>query len=190
MSQPAPLTSSPPPPVAYATFAGGLDQASVQRIFNGFSIAINAGVQTVHLLMQSTGGLIGDGVALYNYFRAVPIDLHLYNSGCVASVAVIAFLGAKHRYASTNATFVIHKSFLNVSATTNAAQAPGMANSLKIDDAHTRAILRSHLSLSNRRLEKLLVDSLPFTAQYALGCNMITAIKDFVSPPGQKIFAL
>lgn len=175
-------------PTIYATLAGGIDQATIQRVFQGIAVAINGGVQTLHLLMQSAGGIVADGVALYNYFKNLPLDLHLYNGGGVSSIAVVAFLGARHRYASANATFMIHKTYFNVSAATNAARASGMANSLKIDDARTRAILKLHLNITDRRLEKHLVDELPFTAQDAFACGMVTAIQDFSPPAGQKLF--
>ena len=182
------MAFNPPPTTVYASLAGGIDQAMVQRVFQGFAVAINGGVQTVHLLLQSTGGTVSDGVAIYNYFRNLPIELHAYNMGGVSSIAVMAFLGARHRYASANATFMIHKTYFNVSAPTNAARASGMANSLKIDDARTRAILRNHLTLSNRRLERHLVDELPFTATDALACGLVTGIRDFQLPPGERIY--
>jgi ATP-dependent protease ClpP protease subunit len=39
------------------------------------------GVNHLHLMFQTTGGDIGDGIALYNLFRALPITISLYNVG-------------------------------------------------------------------------------------------------------------
>src|SRR4029077_17345397 len=89
---------------------GMIDQGLVQRAFAGFAVASGA---NVHLLLQSTGGNIGDAIALYNYLHTLQIELHVYNGGSFASAGVLVFLGAKHRYASTYATFMIHKSSLN-----------------------------------------------------------------------------
>ena len=50
-------------------------------------------VAHVHLLFQSNGGTVGDGLCLYNFFRSLPISLTFYNTGSVASVAAIAYLG-------------------------------------------------------------------------------------------------
>jgi ATP-dependent Clp protease, protease subunit len=184
MQQPAPPKL---PTVIYASLAGPVDQSMVQRLFQFMAIAINGGVKEVHAVFQSTGGMIGEGVALYNYFRSLPIDLRFYNVGSISSIAVIAYLGAKHRYASANATFVIHKSHFTPNAPTNADRMSGMTNMLKIEDARTRKIIESHLKLSKRRLERHLTTELPFTTQAALECGLITEIRDFSVPSGQML---
>jgi ATP-dependent protease ClpP protease subunit len=155
--------------------------------FHSFAVAVNNGVKTVHFLFQSSGGLVGDGIALHNYFRNLPIELHAYNTGSVSSIGVIVFLGAHNRYASANATFVIHKTHMNPGSPANAERARGMADSMKIDDARTLAIFRDNLSLSNRRLERYRTSELPFDAQAALDCGMIKEVRDFQVPAGHPL---
>jgi ATP-dependent Clp protease protease subunit len=43
-------------------------------------------------LVQSTGGFVGDGIAIYNYLRNVPIEIIAYNGGMVSSIAVLVFI--------------------------------------------------------------------------------------------------
>jgi ATP-dependent protease ClpP protease subunit len=62
---------------AYAVFAGNIDQNSVNRIFNSMAGATNARYTKIHLLFQSTGGVVSDGVCLYNFFRTLPLPLIL-----------------------------------------------------------------------------------------------------------------
>src|SRR5437764_9130338 len=88
------------PKTVYAMFTGQINQEALQRLFQGFGLVSNSGVLALHLLFQSTGGFVNEGIALYNFLRAVPLQLHLYNGGSVASIAAIAFLGAQRRYAS------------------------------------------------------------------------------------------
>src|SRR5690348_14907235 len=97
------------PPVVYAMYIGNIDQEASQRLASAFATASANGVTEVHLLFQSTGGVIGDGICLHNLFQTLPFDLTLYNTGCVASIAVIAYLGAKSRKSSAYATFMIHR---------------------------------------------------------------------------------
>ena len=59
------------PRTVYAVFSGGIDQSTVQRIINAFTTAMSQGVTDVHLLFQSAGGFIGDGICLYNFLRAI-----------------------------------------------------------------------------------------------------------------------
>ena len=80
------------PKELYGMFAGPIDQAAAQRISNAMTLAINNGVEGIHLLFQSGGGNVGDGIYIFNLFRSLPISLTLYNAGSIASVAVIAYL--------------------------------------------------------------------------------------------------
>jgi ATP-dependent protease ClpP protease subunit len=86
------IAASQLPKHIYGIFAGPIDQQAIQRISNAVTIAVNNGVENMHLLFQSTGGMVGDGVFLYNLFRSVPIDITLYNVGSIASIGVIAYL--------------------------------------------------------------------------------------------------
>ena len=52
------------PPVVYAVFSGEINQESVRRIITG-TTSVMGQVQHVHLLFQSNGGYIGDGICLY-----------------------------------------------------------------------------------------------------------------------------
>jgi ATP-dependent protease ClpP protease subunit len=139
----------PAPPEIYAAFAGAVDQAAVQRIFHNFGIAMNTGIRHVHLLFQSSGGTVAvavavaDGVCLYNFFRALPIDGTLYNVGSIASAAVIAYLGAQNRKTSTYATFMVHRTQAPTQSAT-AERLHAMAHSVVIDDERLEAIQAAH----------------------------------------------
>jgi ATP-dependent Clp protease protease subunit len=111
---------------AYGVFCGQIDQAALQRIFQNLSLATNPAlnIKSVHLLFQSSGGFVGDGVCLYNFFRSFPVDLTLYNVGSVLSIATIAYLGAKTRKASARAMFGIHRSIMTPQAATSADLPP------------------------------------------------------------------
>jgi ATP-dependent protease ClpP protease subunit len=85
MSPPNPL-----PAVVYASFAGAIDQATLSRIFQGFDFATQNGAQELHVLFQSAGGNVDESVALYNFLRTFPLELHFYNTGAVQSGATLA----------------------------------------------------------------------------------------------------
>jgi ATP-dependent Clp protease, protease subunit len=189
-----PLTTPPPiPNIIYATLTGPIDQSMVQRVFQGLAFAINSGVATAHVLFHSAGGTVTDGIALYNYLRALPLELHLYNGGSVASVAVVSFLGAQHRYVGTHATFMIHKTYapaalFSSSAAANAERLRGITQSLEIDDTRTRAILKTHTSLTDERLDEHLTTEVPFDANEAVQCGLVHAVREFAPPFGTKLF--
>ena len=90
------------PAEVFAIFCGGIEQATAQKVVNSLTIAMGGKVKHVHLLFQSAGGYVGDGVFLYNLFRSIPIELTLYNVGQISSAGVVAYLGAKRRKTTKN----------------------------------------------------------------------------------------
>jgi ATP-dependent Clp protease, protease subunit len=181
-------TAAALPKTVYGMFTGQINQEHLQRIFQGFGAASNSGVVALHAYFQSTGGFVNEGIALYNFFRTLPFELHLYNGGSVASIAAVAFLGAKHRYASANATFMIHKTHMSPPPGTNAARLRAFADSIEIDDQRTRAIFDSSLKLEKGVLDQHIETELPFTAAAALTAGIIHKIKDFDPPKDAQIF--
>ena len=81
------------PPVIYAALSAEINQDSLQRTINAATNIMQNGGKQVHLMFQSGGGFIGDGIALYNFFKALTLDVTIYNTGTVASMAAVAFLG-------------------------------------------------------------------------------------------------
>lgn len=179
--------SAPELPEFYATFSGLIDQGTVQRLIQGLSL-VTGQCSDVHLLFQSSGGYIGDGICLYNFFKALPFNLTLYNTGSVSSIAVIAYLGAKRRMTSKYATFMIHRSTWTGLAT--AAKLQAAVDSLHIDDKRTEDILRSHIKLSTEQWAALNYVELTFNAEEAVRVGMADEIADFIPPAGAKIFTV
>src|SRR5713101_5441023 len=126
------------PAEVYAVYCGGIDQAGAQKIVHSLTAAIGANVKHIHVLFQSAGGYVGDGVFLYNFFRTIPIQLTLYNVGQVSSAGVIAYLGAKGRKTSPRATFMFHRS-TNSPQFATATKLEKIAKSLILDDERTES---------------------------------------------------
>jgi ATP-dependent Clp protease protease subunit len=133
-------------PEAYVVFCGPINEENSKKLTDCLTTA-TAKNQNIHLLFQSSGGSVGDGICLYNFFKTLPVELTVYNVGSVCSIAVIAYLGARHRVASPRAVFMIHRT------TTNLTHAPavmmkGVAKSLILDDERIESILRESVTLA------------------------------------------
>jgi ATP-dependent Clp protease, protease subunit len=147
----APSAPLPPlPSEIYAVFNGPLDQEAVTRIFNGLTAASTNNVKQLNLLFQSQGGGIGESIALYNLFRALPFDLTLYNTGTIASGATIAYLGATKRKASAHALFMIHRT-QTTTQFANTQAIKSLADSAVINDQRTEAILRQYITMPSEK---------------------------------------
>lgn len=173
----------------YATFAGGIDQATAGRILQGMATAMGANIKRVHLLFQSWGGVVGDGIMLYNYFRALPIELTLYNAGSVASIGTVAFVGAQKRRASRYATFMVHRTSVSPQFA-SASRLQAAAKSLVLDDERTEAILRRHTKLTEDQWKEIEHHDLTLSAKEAVEVGIADEIAEFAPPKGTQIYNL
>jgi ATP-dependent Clp protease, protease subunit len=187
------LAMTPParvgPPEVYAMFCGPIDQTTVARIISGIHTVMANNVPRLHLLFQSTGGLVGEGVCLYNLFKALTVPLTLYNVGPVSSVAALAYLGAQERKVSAHATFMLHRTHISPQAA-GAERLQAIAKGVMLDDERTEAILRAHITLSDDQWTEHRHQELWFSAQEAVDAGMATSIGDFAPPKGSRLYAV
>lgn len=178
--------STPEHKIAYGMFAGSVDNQAVSRFMNSISSAVANGVSEAHVLFQSNGGLVGDGVCLFNLFRGVQFDLILYNGGTVCSAAAIAFLGARHRRFSRHATFMIHRSQVPMQNATT-VELKHLAHSTGQDDDRMEAIIRECSTLTEDQWNIFHGHNLWLSAEEALAAGIATAIGDFAPPRGEPV---
>lgn len=183
---PRPSLVRPPPKPAYAVFAGVIDQLAVGRFFGAMSGATQQGYTELHLLFQTIGGTVGDGICLYNFFKSFPLPLTAYNSGSVQSAGVISYLGASVRKTSASANFMIHRTTAPTIQAT-AERLTSIAGSVVADDERMEAILKARIKLTDDQWAVHRVADLWLSAEEAKTAG-ITEIGDFTPPKGIQIF--
>lgn len=176
------------PTEVFAAFSGDINQATTGALFGSLSLASQRGIKTFHLLFQSTGGLIGDGIALYNFIRTLPFDLHMYNCGGVSSAAVLPYLAATRRIASKHSRFLIHKSACLGQVSAQAAHLQVVAEALKGDDARVEAILKSHTKIPEDQWALHLHRDIFFDAEQAVNFTIADVIGEFQVPRETMIY--
>lgn len=179
------MTTSPTPPQpvppqeAYGVFCSPIDQASAQRILQSMATATNPALNVthVHLMFQTIGGGVGDGIALYNFFKTYPLPLTIYNVGSVMSIGTVAYLGARVRKTSAHAMFQIHR----VSGSAQNASLidlRGRMESLALDDTRIESILREHLTLSSEQWDQFRDGAdVSFSGEEAVKVGLATEIR-------------
>lgn len=184
-----PLTPAPPvvPHDVYGIFVDDINQANASRIVHGVTGAIAAGNKHLHIMFQSWGGFVGDGVMLYNFFRALPIDVSLHNSGQVASAAITAYLGAQRRVASRNSIFMIHKSH-NSPQFATANKLERLTRNLVLDDQRSESIWREHVNMPEELWEEMEYHDLYLTGEEAVKYGLATDLGEFAPPPGTQVY--
>ena len=168
----------------YFTLSGDVNSDMVHRVFEAVACMTEAGIDTAHILLQSNGGYVSDGLCLYNFLANAPIRFVMYNGGAVASIAVILFLAGKRRYASETARFMVHKSHATASPGARPDALNIIVEGLRADDARTESILRKHIELSPDQWAIHQYSDLHLTARDAKTARMITDVADFAPPRG------
>ena len=172
---------------AYFTLSGDVNSDMVHRVFEFVSGMSEAGVDTAHVLVQSNGGYVSDGLCLYNFLSNAPVTFVMYNAGAVASIAVILFLAGRRRYASETARFMVHKSHATASPGARPDALNIIVEGLRADDARTESILRKHIELTPEQWAIHQYSDLHLTARDAKMARMITDVADFAPPRGVHI---
>lgn len=92
----------------FLTFYGPINPPSSNNLRAVLCSFVNEGAQQVTILFASSGGSVDDGISLYTYLKALPVELIMHAVGNVTSIALPVFLAAKNRFASQNARFLFH----------------------------------------------------------------------------------
>ena len=156
------------------------------KLVNGLTTVGAAGTKRIHILFQSWGGFVGDGVFLYNSLKKFPVEVVLYNAGQVASAAAIAFLGANARKTTANAVFMIHKA-ANSANGAGADKLKAVADNLTIDDARIEEILRAHLKLPEELWTQFRYHDVFLTGADAVSYGMADEVAEFSPPAGVRV---
>jgi ATP-dependent Clp protease protease subunit len=172
---------------AYFTLSGDVNSDMVHRVFEAVSHMTEDGVQTAHVLLQSNGGYVSDGLCLYNFLANGPVKFIMYNGGAVASIAVILFLCGKERYASETARFMVHKSHATASPGARPDALNIIVEGLRADDARTEAVLRKHVILTPEQWATHQYSDLHLNSRDARIAHLITDIIDFAPPQGARL---
>ena len=172
---------------AYFTLSGDVNSDMVHRVFEAVSSMSEAGVETAHVLLQSNGGYVSDGLCLYNFLSNAPMKFVMYNGGAVASIAVILFLAGSRRYASETARFMVHKSHATASPGARPDALNIIVEGLRADDARTESILRKHIELTSDQWAIHQYSDLHLTSRDAKTARVITDVADFAPPRGVHI---
>ena len=172
---------------AYYTLSGDVNNDMVRRVFDAAAEMTVNGIQTAHILLQSHGGYVSDGICLHNYLRNLGVRFVTYNCGAVASIAVAVFLAGSHRVAAQTARFMIHKSHASPGSGSGSEELKILAEGLSADDARTETIFRTYLKLSADQWGVHAHSDLHLTSAAALKSGLIHEIGVFAPPAGARV---
>ena len=175
---------------AYYGFTGLIDPGSAARIASALNLAVNNNVDEIYLCLSSLGGLVADGVYLYNHIRGLPAEVIIHNTGTVSSIAVAVYAAADIKYCSQHGVFMIHPTEFQPQANMRAEQLQSFLDAALADDQRTENILRQRATIPDDLLVARRFKEVFITPEEAVEFGLANAIRDFTLPKGNEIFQI
>lgn len=173
--------------IAYFGFTGPIEHGGVTRIAAAMNHAVNNAFDEVVLAMSSGGGYVSDGIYLYNHIKSLPIPVTIYNTGSISSIAVAAFVGAKTRYCSEHAMFMIHPTALFPGQDGMSAERLNASlDAALADDSRTEQILRENTTLTDDLLSARRFKDVYISPQQAVQVGLVDGVREFALPHGNE----
>lgn len=190
--------SNPTPQIEdiYFVFVDSIDVAKVNLFM---SIIVQAVLphspKRLHVLISSPGGDVSAGIALYNYLRALPIEVLTYNIGMVASIANVIFMAAdaKNRFACPHTSFLFHGVKAGLGPVQmDLAQVRELESNLKRDQERISEVYQQGTSLTEEKIEELFKQGEIRDLNSAVQDGIIDSVKRLQLPQNahQIVFAV
>ena len=137
--------------------------------------------QSIRLLIESPGGSLYDGLAMYSDLRARAdsgVKIITEARGVVASAATIIYMAGDERIANEGSLFMVHEPycffFCDGTADEITTAAKKITNALGYAQTAIRDIMVKRLDLNKKIVENYLKDETWFNAEEATKINMVT----------------
>jgi len=141
----------------------------------GLEITLNSFTGSDRYLINSFGGSLFEGLAIYDFVKGQQIEV-----GCIgvaASAATLPLIASPNSWGTPNSRYLIHNP--GAFADGIASDLEHAADELKKEQARAVELYASHLNLSREEIQTLMNQERFITAQEALTIGIIKEIKEF-----------
>lgn len=176
--------------IAYYGFTGQIEPGSATRIAAAFNRAVNTNCEEIHLCLSSLGGYVADGIYLYNHIRSLPVEVTVYNTGTVASIAAAVYVAARHRFCSPHGVFMMHPTEMAQQGNMRAETLQSLLNAALADDQRTEDILRQRTTIPDNILGERRFKEVYITPQEAVKFGLCDAVREFSLPSGNEVIQI
>jgi ATP-dependent protease ClpP protease subunit len=149
------------PPVVYVSFSAEINANTTESLIATMANLANQGVAEVQLLLSTPGGMVMNGMNLYNTLRAMPFRLVTHNVGNVDSIGNAIFLAGEHRIACPHSTFMFHGVGFDIAGAMRFEEKllRERLESLAADQKRIAAIIEERTNLEAHQIEPLFMEA-------------------------------
>lgn len=179
-----------PSGVFYINYFDAITESKVRGLM-ALCTQILAQVKPAHLYiaLSSPGGNVAAGITLYNFLKALPIEITMHNIGSVDSIATVIFMAGVKRYACQHSRFLFHGVVFGLpkDQNFNSAQMKEHLSSLEQDEGRIKELITEKSELTAGELDSLFRQGETKDPTFALQKRIIHDIRDFSIPEGAQV---
>jgi ATP-dependent protease ClpP protease subunit len=176
----------------YVSFSAEIVPNTTETLIATASNLASQGVKQIYLMMSTPGGLVMNGLNLYNVLRALPVELITHNVGNVDSIGTAVFLAGTKRYACPHSTFMFHGVGFDVPQPMRMEEKllRERLDGITADQRRIGSIIVERTKISNDDVAKLFLEAQTKDATFAVNQGIVSEIREVEIPPGNTIIPL
>ena len=179
------------PATIYVSFSAEINPTTTESLIALLCQHASKGVGHVYLLLSTPGGVVMNGLNLYNTLRGLPFQLTTHNVGNVDSIGNALFLAGDTRYACPHSTFMFHGvGFDILNQRFEEKLLRERLDSILSDQARIGAIIKERTRLDQKVIEGLFREAQTKDATFARKHGIVDEVRDVQIPQGAPIYSL
>ncbi|MCY4504948.1 MAG: ATP-dependent Clp protease proteolytic subunit [Hyphomicrobiales bacterium] len=162
---------------------------STERLFSLINGAFRDGTNKIHLLLNSPGGSVFHGLAIYNMLKGIPLEIVTHNFGTVDSIGIIIYCAGKKRYCVPHARFLLHPVATNFQqgASADEHRIREIQNALEIDQKNIARIVGATTNKSEQEILKSIHNRETLDPEQAKKFGLVNSISSTLIPAGAHL---
>jgi ATP-dependent protease ClpP protease subunit len=155
-------------------------------------IVMQLEVDDLHFLFSSSGGAVDSAITLYNFIKALPMNIVMHNIGSIDSAANVVFMAGAERYAAQDTSFLFHGVGYGFGVIAGISKSQIEEGLSIITEAENKIanILASNSSLTENEVRKLFERGESKPASFALSKGVVTELRQPAIPNGAPIYTV
>lgn len=92
----------------YISFNAPIVPVSVQALMGTLAKSVQDGYSEINVLLSTPGGEVNQGITLYNFIKALPVTVNMFNIGNVNSIGNVVYQAGTKRTTCEFSSFMFH----------------------------------------------------------------------------------
>ncbi|GAB6037157.1 hypothetical protein JCM15519_17160 [Fundidesulfovibrio butyratiphilus] len=175
----------------YISFSAEINAQTCEQLLAATFKVIENGCDHIYYLFSTPGGIVSNGIHVYNTLKGLQTNITMHNVGNVDSIGNAIFLAGKNRIACQHSTFMFHGVGLDVENVRLEEQVlREKLEAIEAEHAKIGGIIADETSLESEEIKGLFRQASTKDADFALRGGIVQAIQDVYIPQGAPVIQL